>query len=990
MRNLAKRLTIAVSVACLVVSAIPSGSIPSARASQASERTTRPTSAAEIPPSTDHRGYVAVTPVRIVDTRSGIGGVSTVRLSNGALSFTVAGRNGVPPLGVRAVTINLTATDTSTTSAGGYLTAYPCDAGPGTTSSVNFTSGVTVANNVIVPLDGEGSLCVYSYGSAHVVIDLNGWYTTASTFTAVTPRRVMDTRTGLGGVRTGRVTGDGPEFRLTGLTGVPATGVSAVSFNLTVAEPAVTGGGYVTVYPCGTRPNASNLNFVTGPAVANSVIVPVSSTGSVCFYVFGLSHLIVDMNGWFATDPGFNPLTPTRILDTRNTIGTNVVAPVDSTPLVLRVSGRGGVPASGAAAVSLNVTATNTYVNGGGYVTAYPCGSLPNASSLNFVTSQTVANTVIVPLSPSGDVCFSVYGRTDLIADVNGWYSTWSLADEHSSFTTVLPRTRVDRPDDLPEQTPKVKVLYAVPRFSTDAGRDLNGEISTWMFDLNEWFASQNGGYGLSFDTYDGALDIGYLPIDVDYDTWLSWFTPDNSARWPLYPLVQYIRDAGWNVTVPVPGAGAIDRAHSDLYYVVMEAPAGLYFKTGRSSGCRQVIEPTNYGAPVVGHAMLNEDLSPCANAPGAYPYNSSVREQAAWRGFGTGFDVITQYMRWLPSCSVPRTPRDGEMFTVPGTNLVERRGGFLRDILPWNDPLAVLTGTDGFPFGATVPPEMDPEHTTYFRISNGPLANQACNSDVAKHPLWSTIPLDGDRLLSSYRTSLDRPDDVSGRQVHAVYVVARDAVDRQFDTDGSIHRALVQFDDWLRSQSGGTGIRLDTYHGIVDVTYLALGKTAASYAVGRTCTGPPCPNETDLLSALTTAGVTDPSKQYIFFYEGGIQFGGRGLCGGSTYGQAAFINLAQATASTCEFLPWASDTLDTWSIGLLSGHELFHTLGAVCFSAPSYSWGHTSTIHDLMNGSVSGPGVRLDIGRDDYWGSGNSCDLSVHPLMTTTPRPDP
>ena len=67
-----------------------------------------------------------------------------------------------------------------------------------------------------------------------------------------------------------------------GGSGVPGSGVGAVSLNVTVTEPV--GPGFVTVYPCGTRPNSSNLNFVGGQTVPNAVIAPVSAQGEVCFF----------------------------------------------------------------------------------------------------------------------------------------------------------------------------------------------------------------------------------------------------------------------------------------------------------------------------------------------------------------------------------------------------------------------------------------------------------------------------------------------------------------------------------------------------------------------------------------------------------------------------------------------------------------------------------------------------------------------------------
>ena len=80
----------------------------------------------------------------------------------------------------------------------------------------------------------------------------------------------------------------------------------------------------------------------------------------------------------------------------------------------------GVVPASGVAAVSLNLTATNGVADG--FITAYPCGPRNEVSNLNFVPGQTVANAVIAPVSATGSVCFYVSQDVDLIADANGWF----------------------------------------------------------------------------------------------------------------------------------------------------------------------------------------------------------------------------------------------------------------------------------------------------------------------------------------------------------------------------------------------------------------------------------------------------------------------------------------------------------------------------------------------------------------------------------------
>ena len=248
-------------------------------------------------------------------------------------------------------------------------------------------------------------------------------------FTPVTPTRVFDTRPGKSGVVSvsSVKVGDTYELRVpvTNLSGlVPATGVGAVSLNVTATQ--TEGVGFVTVYPCGSRPNASNLNYAGGQTVANAVIAPVSGSGEVCFYSKVPAHLIADVNGWFASGSSFTPVTPTRVFDTRpgksGVVSVSSVKVGDTYELRVPVTNLSGlVPATGVGAVSLNVTATQT--EGVGFVTVYPCGSRPNASNLNYAGGQTVANAVIAPVSGSGEVCFYSKVPAHLIADVNGWFA---------------------------------------------------------------------------------------------------------------------------------------------------------------------------------------------------------------------------------------------------------------------------------------------------------------------------------------------------------------------------------------------------------------------------------------------------------------------------------------------------------------------------------------------------------------------------------------
>lgn len=94
-------------------------------------------------------------------------------------------------------------------------------------------------------------------GSSHVIVDVVGWFgpngTAASgRYNALNPARIVDTRNGTGGFVSPVGIGGTISPKVTGVGGVPASGVSAVVLNVTVTEP--TTGGFLTVFPNGTTP----------------------------------------------------------------------------------------------------------------------------------------------------------------------------------------------------------------------------------------------------------------------------------------------------------------------------------------------------------------------------------------------------------------------------------------------------------------------------------------------------------------------------------------------------------------------------------------------------------------------------------------------------------------------------------------------------------------------------------------------------------------
>ena len=238
----------------------------------------------------------------------------------------------------------------------------------------------------------------------------------SKSFVPVTPTRFMDTREGLGGIRLRA--GETRLMQVSGRVPVPATGAIAVAINVTVTSPSAE--GFLTVWPSGTgRPVASNLNYVAQETVANLVIVGVGSDGAVNIFAQRATDVVVDVVGWFYA--GFNPVTPARLMDTRQGLGGLVLGPHERRDLL--VQRQGGLPDATIGAVALNVTVTDP--SQAGFLTVWPSDvAMPLASNLNFVPGKTTPNAVVVGVGSGGRI--SIYnsaGNTQVIVDVAGWFS---------------------------------------------------------------------------------------------------------------------------------------------------------------------------------------------------------------------------------------------------------------------------------------------------------------------------------------------------------------------------------------------------------------------------------------------------------------------------------------------------------------------------------------------------------------------------------------
>lgn len=239
-------------------------------------------------------GYHAVNPVRALDTREGAGAAVGPQ---GTVDVDVAAALGLNAANVAGVALNVTVT---TPSEGGFVAVYPASGALPLVSNLNFRGGQTVANAVVVGANA-GKVTVYNAaGSAHVVVDIVGWYETGTggaRFHSVSPRRAFDTRDSAG--RTPVAGGTAVDGVVTGSSLGVETNAVAVVANITVTE--ATDAAFITAWPTGeARPLASMQNTVGGTTRANQAITKVGTGGAISvFNSTGSVHVVADVVGYF-------------------------------------------------------------------------------------------------------------------------------------------------------------------------------------------------------------------------------------------------------------------------------------------------------------------------------------------------------------------------------------------------------------------------------------------------------------------------------------------------------------------------------------------------------------------------------------------------------------------------------------------------------------------------------------------------------------------
>jgi DNA-binding beta-propeller fold protein YncE len=116
--------------------------------------------------------FVPLEPVRILDTRTGIGAPVGALAPGSTIALQVAGAGGVPA-GATGVVLNLTVTQAN---GAGFVTAFPSGTVQPEASVLNYTPGEDIANMVTARLGAGGALDLYnSQADVHLVADVAGY-----------------------------------------------------------------------------------------------------------------------------------------------------------------------------------------------------------------------------------------------------------------------------------------------------------------------------------------------------------------------------------------------------------------------------------------------------------------------------------------------------------------------------------------------------------------------------------------------------------------------------------------------------------------------------------------------------------------------------------------------------------------------------------------------------------------------------------------------
>ncbi|MBL8229784.1 MAG: hypothetical protein JNL98_14945 [Bryobacterales bacterium] len=387
--------------------------------------------------------FVALNPCRVMETRpeynfeGRTGAFGPPFMTAGSTRTLTMPQSNVCniPASAKAYVLNVTLVPRGAVD---FVTIFPGGEARPEFFTVRSPDGQVVANSAIVKAGPGGTIQVYTTSNTDIIIDISGYMTDSTTSNLVyyplTPCRVVETRAEYRSPAGpfGPPTLNSRETRRFRFPSTPyctvPQGAAAYSVTITVVPPGPL--QFLTAWPAGgAQPNISNINSPAGRVLANNVILPASSDGSVDVFVFDRSDVIVDINGYFAPDDGVNglyyfPVTQCRVTDTQRApgpFGGPIFENETTRSYAIPGSACSGVPGN-ARGYAVNVTAIP---NGSPmpFITVWQAGQpQPNASVLNAFQGQTVTNSVVVPASLNGSISVYAFRRTHVVLDIAGYF----------------------------------------------------------------------------------------------------------------------------------------------------------------------------------------------------------------------------------------------------------------------------------------------------------------------------------------------------------------------------------------------------------------------------------------------------------------------------------------------------------------------------------------------------------------------------------------
>jgi len=230
--------------------------------------------------------WVPLAPSRIVDSRTGTGGVTGPQHGDVAVTLPDS-----VPADARGVVLNVSVVEPAYA---GYLRVAPTGTTP-TTTALNYSAVQSATGLVLTRSTGRSVTVSLHGGAAQLVVDLIGYYdgtsSTGQSFVASTPQRVLDTRNGIGA--SGRAV---RSVTLTLPASVPAGATGAV-LNLSAVSPS--GKGYLRLAAAGDVPTTTAISFATGQSVTGLALTPIAAGRQVTVTVYGAAvDVVADLVGF--------------------------------------------------------------------------------------------------------------------------------------------------------------------------------------------------------------------------------------------------------------------------------------------------------------------------------------------------------------------------------------------------------------------------------------------------------------------------------------------------------------------------------------------------------------------------------------------------------------------------------------------------------------------------------------------------------------------